>query len=131
VTPRRLQLVAMRDVLGDPGAEATLAEAAHSTDPVTAMSGKTALLTADWVRTAHDPAAQGKVLDRSEALAKESPENVGVAMLLASYVQFGAASKENRERAVLIIQKELKGPVGDDLRGQLAKRAGAATKPGL
>lgn len=127
---RRYQLLAMKALLGDNNAEASLKQAAESKDEKIATAGKSALLTVDWVRTDQDPAGQSKVLDRTAELAKANPTDPNVAMLLVQYVQFGSASAENHGRAIKIINEDLKGPVADQIRAQLAaKAAAAATQP--
>lgn len=126
INTRRYQLLSMKALLGDPGAETALKEASNSPDAKTANSAKTAMLVVEWVRTAQDAGAQSKVLDRTEELAKANPEDMNVTLLLVSYAQFGAASPENRQRALKMINEDLKGPLADQIRLQIAK---AATRP--
>lgn len=123
---RRYDLLSMKALLGDTAAETSLKQAAESKDTTTADASKAALLTVDWVRTAQDAAAQSKVLDRTEELAKANPSDKSVALLLVKYVQFGYASPDNRARAVKIINEDLQGPLAEQIKSQLAK---ATTQP--
>lgn len=126
IAVRRYELLAMKALLGDAGAEAELKQASESKDAATANAGKSAMLTVEWVRTAQDAAAQSKVIDRTAELAKANPTDPNVAMLLVKYVQFGYASPENRDRAAKIIKEDLKGPLAEQIKSQMAK---GATQP--
>lgn len=123
----RYQLLSMKGLLGDSAAQGQLEEAAKSTDAMKAGAAKGAILVADWVRTAQDAAAQGKVLDRTEEIVKASPADGNVAMLVLSFTQFGAASEENRQRAIKMAG-ELQGVWGERVKAELAK---AATRPAV
>jgi thiol-disulfide isomerase/thioredoxin len=116
----RYQVLGMGAILGDKEAEGTLNKLAEGSDPKAALSAKAALLSADWVKTSKDPAAQAKVLDRAEALAKANPSDQGVVSLIASYTMFGAASPELKDRAGKIMENDLKGPVAEQMKQQMA-----------
>lgn len=121
------QVLSMEMILGDKGAEESLARIASGPDAKNAMSAKTAMLSAQWIKSAKDPAAQGKVLDESEALAKANPSDEAVAELIEGCVMLGPASKDLKDRATKIAMDVLKGPKADQIHEEIASMQKLAT----
>jgi hypothetical protein len=117
---RHYDILAMKALFGDRPSEAALKQAAESKETATSNGGKAGLLTIDWVQSAQDAAAQAKVLDRTAELVKANPSDPSVAFLLVKYMQVGAASTENRDRTLKIVNEDLQGPLAEQLRAQLA-----------
>ncbi|HZZ44396.1 MAG TPA: TlpA disulfide reductase family protein [Tepidisphaeraceae bacterium] len=118
----RYQILGFEALLGDADATAELTKAAGDADAKAALPAKGALLSMEWIKTANDAAAQSKVLDQTEVLAKANPEDPAMMNLMGEYVMFGSASSANKDRAMKIVTDDLKGAQVDQFKQQLASQ---------
>ena len=128
----RMSFASLLVLLDDPQATAELNAYAQSADPKAATAGKGMLLLVRWWKTAEDAAAQGKVVDDLEALAKANPDDAYLPQVAMAMTQQGAANKEIRQRIVNIVSRTMTSPVAKQVASQLeadAKLASLEGKP--
>ena len=114
----RLQFLSFAGVFGDDAAVKTLtAEGKAAGDAGT--RAQLALHAVNWLRGSKDEAAQNKVLDDLQKLAKANPKSDEVAAMIAGFAQFGAASKTTAERAEGIVADEMTGDAAKQIATQL------------
>ena len=85
-------------VFGDKETESQLRKQAAGPDKDLALKAKGSLLTADWMKSSKDEAAQQKLADEAEALARENPKDEYLTGVLAQMSQLGAATPKLAER---------------------------------
>ncbi len=98
--------------LGDADARAALEKMAASADKKAASEGQANLVMARWFLTDGKADAQAKVVDDLEKLAKATPEDQMLAMLIRS-ISGQAADDTIRGRLKKIVAEDLKGPDAD------------------
>ncbi len=128
----RQQFLPLLAIFGDADAEAQLTKTAAGADKPAAIEAKDALFGVQWIRAAGDAAAQTKVLEGLEAIAKEDPENDATAQTVMEVASQGAATPELRQRAEKIITGQLKGEAAKQMADQLqadAKMRDMENKP--
>ncbi len=128
----RQQFLEVLTVLGDSDAEAQLTKQAASPDKEVAMDAKTALLNAKWAVGSGDAAAQAKVLDGLEELAKTDPKSDAVAGVAMMAANVGATTPELKKRAESILIEKLTGEAATQAAEQMkiaAKMRGMEGKP--
>jgi thiol-disulfide isomerase/thioredoxin len=99
-------------VFGDADTRTALEKEATAKTPEaarTATGAQTALLLANWWKSNKDEAAQSKVLDQVQTLAKAQPESDVLIGTLMKMSQVGPASEKVSDRARDIIVNDLKG----------------------
>jgi thiol-disulfide isomerase/thioredoxin len=112
LTEAKRDFQTMLVVFGDPETKAALEKEASARDPnsATAATGaQTALLLASWWKSNKDEAAQSKVLDQVQTLAKAQPESDVIIGTLMKMSQVGASNEKLSDRAADIIVNDLKG----------------------
>jgi len=92
------QLTTFLAVFGDKETIGNLEEQAKGSDDDQAVNAKGSLLMAHWVQTGSDAAAQEKVLDDAQALARDNAKNERLSQTLMAMSQVGAASPEISEK---------------------------------
>jgi thiol-disulfide isomerase/thioredoxin len=92
---------------------------ADSKDPATAVTGQTGQLVVAWLQSAKDEAAQTKVADRFEKLAKAHPENGALSEQIITMAGYGNATPALGERMITIVTDDMKNDVADQ---RLAER---------
>ena len=126
------EFTTMMATFGDPDATGRLNAAADSKDPSAAVNGKAQLLLSQWWESAQDPAAQGKVADRVEVLAKAHPDDVPLTQQLLTMTQIGSASPALTARVQSIITDVMKNPMADQAKAEIVgeqKLAALVGKP--
>ena len=126
------QLNVMLATLGDADGTARLQAAAQSKDPAVAVDGQAEQLLVRWWSTAKDPAAQTKVADQVELLAKTHPDSVPVTQQLLTMSQLGGASPALTTRMQSLVTGVMKNQLADQAKAQIEgeqKLAALADKP--
>ncbi len=118
----RFETMAFLDLLGDADAIKSLDAAAASKDADEAITAKGSIIFANWLKANKDAAAQGKVLDGMQDLAKANPQNDSLARTLMVMSNLGPANKENAKRAMSIVSTDLKGPIAKRIVAAMAQR---------
>jgi thiol-disulfide isomerase/thioredoxin len=103
----------------DDSTQADLEKQAADPDAAKAISAKSSLLCSKWWRASNDGAAQAKLIDESEALAKANPENSVVARTLIMMSQMGASSTELTDKLETVVVDNMKGTVPNSLKQRL------------
>lgn len=98
----RMQYQTMAVTYGDADARAALEAQSKGSDPDDAAVAQAALLLADWFRGSANVDAQGMVLDRAEALAKQHPKNDTLTQIIGAMGEMGPASAELKRRSLSI-----------------------------
>jgi len=125
-TSIRTELVPMAIALGDQDTLNEVTIASKGSDEA-ATGAKAALLQAEWLKASSDAAAQGKLLDRAQALAKANTESDTVTQALMMLMQTSADSETgNKVRALL--GSEMKSPMAARVKKQLDAQAEAEAK---
>jgi thiol-disulfide isomerase/thioredoxin len=114
----KLEFLTMLSLFGDPKAPAELDKLAKD-DPAQATAVQGARLTLRFWADPKDEAAQLKVLDEVQKLARANPKDDAVAQTLMKMAQMGAASKAVTEKAETIIVSDLTGDVAKEVAGQI------------
>jgi len=118
----RYQMLTFLVVLGDAAGTKELDTAVASKDKDEALSAQCAQTSANWLLANKDAAAQKKLLDGMEVLAKANPRNDSLAKTLMMMSNFAAADKDNAQRATDIITANLKGEMAQDIQKFLAQK---------
>jgi thiol-disulfide isomerase/thioredoxin len=92
------QLTTFLAVFGDKDTTSQLEEQAKGSDAEAAVNAKGSLLMAHWVQSGNDAAAQQKVLDDAQALARDNATNERLSQTLMAMSQIGAASPEMSDK---------------------------------
>ena len=117
----RYQMLAFLDLLGDAAAAKTLDTLAASKDETEALSAKVSRSLAGWLKAGKDAAAQAKVLDDMQTLAKANPMSDEIAGTLWVMSRLGAADKTLSNRAVDIVGTDLKGKTAEKITARIAQ----------
>ena len=120
----KAQLLALLSAMGDPEAAATLKKMAASPSAAEAATGRSAQLVVRWMQSGTDAAAQQKIVEDFQALAKQYPSEDAVAA--AAIMLAGTTKPEARELRQQIrgtVQKTLKGPKVQAVVQQLEQTA--------
>ena len=120
----KAQLLALLSAMGDPEAAATLKRMAGSSGAAEAATGRSAQLVARWMQSGTDAAAQQKVVDDFQALAKQYPSEDAVAaaaIMLAGTTR--PEAKDLRQQIRGTVAKTLKGPKVQAVVQQLEQTA--------
>jgi thiol-disulfide isomerase/thioredoxin len=125
----RITDMAMSAALGNGQAAGQLSALAGDADRELALSGHIGQLMVDWLLANHDPAAQGKVLDGIEDLAKASPASESLARNLLMIRQGPDLSPAFANRIDGLYVRTLSGAVSDGVRAGLD--AGATARNAL
>jgi thiol-disulfide isomerase/thioredoxin len=121
IAEARLEFLTIQAVFGDPESIEALKKLAAG-EGEQAISAKGAVQLLAFWRDPKDEAAQLKVLDEVQKLAKASPKSDSVGQTLAKMAQMGAASKAVTERAEDIIVADLTGPYAQHVAPQVKAR---------
>ena len=122
----------MMATFGDKDAAARLAAKAASKDPAVAIDGQSQQLLVQWWTNAQDAAAQGKVADQIEVLAKSHTDSVPLTQQLLTMAQMGSASPDLTKRVQGLVTGVMKNDMADQAKSQISaeqKLAGFADKP--
>ena len=92
------ELLPLLSLLGDKDATATLEAQAQSADKSESAAGRAAMLRVQWLKNAKDSAAQKKLADQAEEIARDDPENDQVTRQIISMSETGAASHALADR---------------------------------
>ncbi|HYE17243.1 MAG TPA: TlpA disulfide reductase family protein [Tepidisphaeraceae bacterium] len=114
----RLQFLSFAAVFGDDASVKSLTADAKAAGDA-GVRALLSLLAAHWLRASKDEAAQDKVLDDVQKLARANPKNDEVAAMIAGLAQFGAASKATGERAENIVLNDMTGDAAKQIATQL------------
>jgi thiol-disulfide isomerase/thioredoxin len=114
------QFTDMMATLGDPDAAARLSAKANSSDPAVATDGKAQQLLVQWWTTAQDPAAQGKVADQAEVLARAHTDSVPLTQQLLAMSEIGAATPALAARMQSLVTDVMRNPAVDGAKQQIA-----------
>jgi thiol-disulfide isomerase/thioredoxin len=117
IRPEMLTLLA---IFGDDAMRTDIQKQSEA-DTSLGLANKIALLNGNWVRTNKDAAAQSKVLDDVEKLAKAKPASIEVAQQVAMLTQLGAANDANRKRAEDIVNT-LTSPFAQQMKEEITSR---------
>lgn len=113
-----LQLLAIGSTFGDADCAAKLDKLAKA-EGDKAIEAKAAQQIAAWWTNSKDEAAQGKVLDEMQKLAKANPSADILAAVLMTMGQMGPASKALAERAEDIVVKDLTSRTAKQIAAQV------------
>jgi thiol-disulfide isomerase/thioredoxin len=131
IADARLEFLTILGVFGDADATATLARMAQAPD-AQAVEARCGQQLVTYLTHAKDEAAQTRVLDEMEKIAKANPKEAAVGQALLKMANMGAASKAVSTKAEDIIVNDLKGEfatqVGEQIKGQ-RKMRDAVGKP--
>jgi glutathione peroxidase-family protein len=119
-------------VFDDPEAIGRLTQLSKTDDPAVASQARCALLFGSWVRSNSDAAVQTKLLDDVESLAKSSPADDNLAILLLQMSEAAPATPDIRARARTIANTSLTGEMAQQIKQQTeadAKLAGLVGQP--
>ena len=119
MAPARMQYLSMLALFDDAESVAKLSKMAESKDEGEATTAKGAQLLVRWWKGAKNAAAQSKVLDDTEALAKAQPQSDELAMTVMMMIQQHAATPELQKRAQQILLEDLKSESAKELRKQV------------
>lgn len=119
----RYYSLAVLTFLDDVKAQALLEEARDSNLRSTARMGRDAMIFARWWRSAEDPAAQNKVLDDLQDIAKDNPKDDDVANMLVAMREEGAANDAVAGRIEQIVIQNLHGPKAEAFAEQFKAAA--------
>ena len=117
----RYQTLSFMALLDDPDAVKTLDTAAAGKNEADALSAKNARNFAAWLKANKDAAAQTKVLDDMQALAKANATSDELAGTLWVMSRLGPANKDTAQRAVDIVTNDLKGESAKRIQAALAQ----------
>ena len=129
---QRMILLAMSSAMGNDDATKTLGTLATGTDPQDAIAGKMGQILAAWLTANNEPAAQAKVLDTIEALAKDNPASDEVAIGLNSIRAIPKLAADASKRIDAVYANTLTSPAAKSIKAQLlaaAKQKDAIGKP--
>lgn len=104
----RLEFLTILTVFGDKDSAAALQTQAKA-EGAAGLEGKLAAQVADFWKNGKDEAAQNKVLDEVQKIAKANPKDDTVTMTLMKMANLGPATPAVADRAESIIVSELKG----------------------
>jgi thiol-disulfide isomerase/thioredoxin len=131
IADAKLEFLTILSVFGDPDALADLAKLAKAEGPQSLDAQTAQKLIAFWANP-KDEAAQVKVLDEMQTLAKANPKSDSIGQTLMKMANMGAATKAVTEKAETILTTELTGEfaqqVGAQIKGQRKMRE-AVGKP--
>ena len=108
-------------IFGDDATRANIQKNSEA-DTAVGLANKIAYLNGSWIRSNKDEAAQGKVLDEVQKLAKAKPASMEVAQQVAMLTQLGAASPANQKRAEDIVSNDLTSPIAKQMKEEIASR---------
>jgi thiol-disulfide isomerase/thioredoxin len=118
IADARLEFMTILTVFGDPDSSAELAKLAKADGPQALDAQSAQKLIAFWTDP-KDEAAQLKVLDEMQKLAKANPKSDMVGQTLMKMANMGAASKAVSEKAENIITTDLTGEFAQQVGGQI------------
>jgi thiol-disulfide isomerase/thioredoxin len=101
---------------------------ADSKDPATAVTGQTGQLVVAWLAAAKDEAAQTKVADRFEKLAKAHPENGALSEQIIAMAGYGNATPALGDRMITIVTDDMKNDVAEERLAEHKAEVAAAQK---
>jgi thiol-disulfide isomerase/thioredoxin len=107
-------------LFGDQAAGEELKTASESKDPATALMAGTSYLLTQWWLKVGDAAAQGKVLDQAEQMAKAHGDDADVAGMMQAMMNAGATGRELRLRVMKVITDNLKGEPSEQIKEEAA-----------
>jgi thiol-disulfide isomerase/thioredoxin len=119
ITQRRDEYLMFLSLFGDTDATNRLTSKAASTDPDEALEGKRFQLNVTWLQSTDDAAAQSKVLDEMEKLAKDNPTSNGLATELYGMTIMGPANADLSKRATDILTSNMAGELVDALKSRM------------
>jgi thiol-disulfide isomerase/thioredoxin len=121
INDARMEFITILSLFGDADATATLdrmAKTGQGTQAIEAKCGQQVVL---FLTNPKDEAAQQKVLDEIQRLAKANPKETVIGQTLMKMANMGAASKAVSERAEDVIVNDLTGEfaqqVGEQIKG--------------
>jgi thiol-disulfide isomerase/thioredoxin len=109
----------MMAVFGDAAANARLSAKADSKDPAVAADGRAQQLLVQWWTTSSDPAAQAKVADQVEALAKAHVDSAPLTEQVLEMSQMGAAGPASVARMQALITDVMKNEMVEQSKAQV------------
>ncbi len=125
IADAKLEFLTILSVFGDPDSIAELGKLAKAEGPQSLDAQTAQKLIAFWANP-KDEAAQVKVLDEMQTLAKANPKSDSIGQTLMKMANMGAASKAVTEKAETILTTELTGEfaqqVGAQIKGQRKMR---------
>jgi thiol-disulfide isomerase/thioredoxin len=114
----KLDFTTILVLFGDADAKSALEKQASGGDDK-AAAAQGALLIARWWHVGTDPAAQGKLLDEVEQLAKSKPQSDALATALVKMSKVGASNEALAERARDIIINDLTGEAAKQIADEI------------
>jgi len=121
INDARMEFTTILSLFGDADATATLERQAKTGQGAQAVEAKCGQLIVRFLTNPKDEAAQLKVLDEMQTLAKANPKEAVLGQTLLKMANMGAASKAVSERAEDVIVKDLSGEfaqvVGEQIKG--------------
>ncbi len=127
----KLEFLTILSVFGDPDSAAALDKLANDAGPQSVQAKANVQLVSFW-KNPKDEAAQLKVLDEVQKLAKANSKEDAIGQTLMKMANMGAASKAVSERAENIITGDLTGEFAQQVGAQIAgqrKLRNAVGKP--
>ncbi len=118
---QRVTMLAMASALGNDTATKQLATLAASGDKDEAIAGKMGQNLAAWLLADHDAAAQDKVLDAMETLAKDNPASGEVALAFVSIKSIPNLPAAASKRIDGIFVNTLTSPTAKQVQAQIAR----------
>lgn len=104
-------------LFGDKETLAQLQQEAKGPHSTRSANAQASLLMVRWVDTAHDAAAQQKVLEDAQQLARDNPENDHLTDILENMVDIGPATKE-MSKAANDIALSMNTPLANQMKQQ-------------
>jgi thiol-disulfide isomerase/thioredoxin len=121
IADTKLEFLTILSVFGDPDATAELDKVAKGTGPQAIDAQSSQKLIAYWADP-KDEAAQTKVLDDMQKLAKANPKSAVVGQTLLKMADMGAASKAVTQKAEDIVITDLTGEFAEQMAPQIKGR---------
>jgi thiol-disulfide isomerase/thioredoxin len=119
VDAKKQLFIVFLSLFGDKDATNQLATMAANADPVVSVRGQGGQLMVRWLGTSKDPAAQAKVADDMEKLAKAHPTNDELTQQILAMTQMGPANAASVERMQGLVMDVMKSPTADQVRPEI------------
>jgi thiol-disulfide isomerase/thioredoxin len=117
--PAQQQYMMFKSLFGDKEATRNLHQLAESKNPAEAVVAQGSQLIVRWIIAGNDQAAQTKITDELEALAKAHPESEELTRNVMLMSELGPSSRALADRMQDLIVNVLKNPEADAVKEQI------------
>lgn len=108
-------------VMGDKDTADEFEKDAAGTDKAKAFEGRSSIMMVSWIKAANDAAAQEKLVDEAQKLAKENPDSDSLTNRLGMMSEMGASSPDIANKIRDIISS-MTSPSAQGMKEQIARQ---------